>query len=351
MKHAAFPDPVLTANVYCSGLLDDLLHQAIAPFWRGLREEDPENLCYLWMLRFARGGEHVKIRLHGPEDCREAMRRTLTDAIEGFFARLDISPAPAGRDPRNDLAPIDPEDEAGVAYPDRTILWTQYRRQPGTMGREPLSRDVTLAALFTRCISRGSEIVLRDLVPDSEGHFLQKTRMSLFLRLLVSGLAGLCFAPPLRASYLTYHRDWLIRAIRGDLAGVLARFEERVQMMPAVVATLEEVARGAGSGGDKNYSLWQGSAGELFEHVESLSPRPFDLADFYTMDQVLAPLFKVFHGLANLIQVGLPNEAFLCHVLSRAYASPDVPIDRKAYAGFAELEERLASAQGSQEVS
>ncbi len=85
---AVLPDPVLTANVYCAGRLDDLLLRALADFWQRVRGEDPAPACKIWFVRYRRGGEHLKVRVHGPAEMAPFLREELRQAVERYFASL-----------------------------------------------------------------------------------------------------------------------------------------------------------------------------------------------------------------------------------------------------------------------
>src|SRR5512133_161067 len=134
------PDPLLTANVYCAGRLDDVLLRGVAPFWRGVRAEHPEQQAYLWFVRYLRGGEHLKVRLHAPEAMREALRSSFEAAVRSHLATLaTLGSAPAAAAaPRSDGAlPIDVEDEGAEAHPDPSFLWTHYQRSAVSFGGGP----------------------------------------------------------------------------------------------------------------------------------------------------------------------------------------------------------------------
>src|SRR4029077_13889467 len=84
----SFPDPALTANLYCAGGLDETFFRVVAPFWRELRLQDPERLCSLWVVRCGRRGEHLKIRVHGPGSLLLGQRELLARRAGAFFASL-----------------------------------------------------------------------------------------------------------------------------------------------------------------------------------------------------------------------------------------------------------------------
>jgi lantibiotic biosynthesis dehydratase-like protein len=324
-----FPDPILTANIYCSGKIDELLHAVVAPFWWRFKESDPQGQCYLWVMRYSRCGEHLKVRLHGPAGFAGEMRRRLTAAVERYFATL-AEPPPEQRSLCESLFAVDPEDEAVTLYPDRSLLWTRYRRIPGTMGREPLSDDLRLAALFTRCLGSGSEIVLREFVPDEDGVFPHRRRTSLVNKFFILGLTGLGFSPAQAAEYLAYHRDWLILAHQDDPRPMRELFAKRAAGMAPAVETLREVIDARHRGTEDlppGFARWTADLKALFDHVLALAGDLCWAESLYMRDQVYAPVFKSIHGLANQARVGLYNEAFLCHLLAQAFATAAIPTD------------------------
>lgn len=313
-------EPRISSSVYCAGHLDELLHSCIAPLWLELRAGGFDG--HLWLMRYARCGEHLKLRFHGSHAEAEAFRRVLRDAVEDFFTRL--SSPPVVDQPLNDqLFPVDPEDLAEEPYPDRTVLWTTYRWNPGTMGREPLAEDRTLASLFTHCLAAGCEHVLREFAPDQNGVYRASMRIRLVRELLVCAPACLGFPPHEAVRYLDYHRDWLILGAGGDLAETHELFGAKMRREVGDPSAFWSSYRRAAADGPRDaLDTWIAALGVLLAHVCRLAGvgRPWEPEDLYARDQVLAPLFKSLHGLANLVRVGLYNEAYLCHVIARSMA-------------------------------
>lgn len=313
-----FPDPVLTASIYCHGHLDEVLHEALSPFWRRFREQHPDDSSYIWVSRYVRRGEHIKVRIHGPGELRETLRSGLSEAIERFFATLGPADE-TGRVVSDDLHPLDPEDEGNDLHPDRTLLWTSYRRVPGVMGREPTADDPHLAALFTRCLARGTEIVLEELRPGPDGKLTHQQRSSLVLKFLVAGLASLDLRNDQRLDYLSYHRDWLIIATESDHAGMLERFDrkasDRSSLQNLAQVFEAQTAISPEEQTDGRFGGWQRSLIDLFEYVVDVCGGASFDRSLYWRDQAFAPLFKILHGIANQIRVGIYNEAYLVHLL------------------------------------
>lgn len=300
------PDPSLTANLYCAGGLDPVVFRVIAPF----RRELPQD-AYLWLVRYGKGGEHLKLRLHTPDADPDLLRRRLAERAGAFFAAL---PEPPPRTPgKVDAPPLDPEDE--VDHPDRTLLWTTYRRSHISLGGQPFLDDDLYAAHMTRCLGSACELVL-SLEPGDSGVLPHRTRQVALLQGLIAGLAALGFSTERRADYLAYHRDWLLRFLRG--AQSVQGFEERIAKLGAAVHPIRTLAEAEWNGGDPLENPWRTSLSDLLDYISPFANDPDYRLDPFAPDPVFAPLFKAFHGLGN--QLGLPvaDEAFAHHLLLRA---------------------------------
>jgi hypothetical protein len=327
-----FPDPVVTANIYCSGRLDDVIHGALAPFWRELGRGEDSRPSYLWFVRYGKGGEHVKVRLHGPEHQSDAARRLLKREVDNLFATLAERPESEPRRSRSDAPAIDVEDEAAEDRADRSLLWTQYRRSHVSLGGKPFLLEDDYAALFTACLGRGCELALRALVPDESGQVPFRQRQSALLKALIAGVATLGFSPQQRAAYFGYHRDWLLRFStlnknQGDPERVKAleeRFEARVAGMGRSLEQLRTVAGAQWAAQspaveqDGEETAWRTALSAFLLYVAPRCREPEYNLDPFAVDPVFSPVFKVFHGVAN--QLGLPmlDEALAHHLLLRA---------------------------------
>lgn len=336
-------DPVLTANVYCSGRLDAVLFQAVAPFWRELRPRTPE--CFLWVMRYGKGGEHLKVRVHGPEPRRALLRDLLEEKVTAFLAALPPLPAtppPAWRE----WAPaIDAEDETyGGDHPDRTLLWTTYGRSALSLGGKPFLSDDRYAALFTRCLAAGCERVL-SLEPGADGALAHPVRQRAFLRALLAGLAAFGFPSGERASYLAYHRDWLLRfslpmeerAESEPVERLCRLLDERIARMGDSLLPIRRAAESAwhgsgeaGEGENDPDAGWRRSLAGLLGYITPLCRDPDYRLDPFASDPVFAPVFKVFHGLANQLGLKRMDEAFACQVLLRSGEASGDPQARMA---------------------
>ncbi len=334
---ALFPDPVLSANVYCSGRLCEVIARLVAPFWSQYRRLSTEPSSYVWLLRYARCGEHLKIRLHGPESEAPLLRELLAAAQESYFASCDTSPAAETRVSRPSAPPVDAEDRAAADYPDRTFLWTEYGRHHLSLGFRPCLTDDDYAALLTRCLGRGTEVVLERFAIGPDGKCPYAIQRALWLDLLLTGLRAAGLSPHDRSLYLLYHRDCLMRYLRKqrhwtDGASVMERLISRLdQRAEQQRSKRRELAKAVAD-------VWEASAPELeaglvawFEALRALSTyvRPLLSNLSYQVDPfaerpVFPALFKVFHGMANEIGLDPLNEAFLHHLLLSETGGPEL---------------------------
>jgi Lantibiotic biosynthesis dehydratase C-term len=314
-------DPFFSANIYCANLLDELIHEAILPFWLSLRGIHRD--CYIWIARYMRGGEHLKIRVHGHAELRGQTEILLNAAVGRFLeAHYNERQTQSNRESYSDQFPVDPEDECTTAYPDHTILLTRYRRVPGIIGRQPLANDERLTALFIRSIGLGTEIILERFKPDHTGLFQGKLRMSLALRFFAGALSVFGSTSELSAVYLKYHQELLLLLLKGDRA----RMEEQFRALPVNIEGTTRYLRSALTYDNKScpdnlhplYQEWLYSFEVLFRYTVQLSNCPAYLRDEHMKDQVLATPFKLLHALANQVGLGALNELYLCHLLLQA---------------------------------
>ena len=329
-----FPDPVLTASLYCDGRLDEIFRNVLAPFRQELGVYDAEGACYLWTVRYARRGEHLKIRLHGPEERRPLLQSLLEDIAGNYFAALGPPEQGAPRQVSEKSPPIDTEDSGEGLFPDRTLLWTGYKRSHVSLAGEPFLLDDHYVALFTRCAAAGCNQVIQVLQLDSSGIIPPSVRPSTLLKMVIDALSSL--QAEKRAMYLAYHRDWLIRFTLlkrhtdpEQAQKVLTHLDHRLQSMAAKVEatrrTQEERWEGNGEPADAN---WRRSFAALSRYAEAVCQNPDYHIDPFARDPRFAFFFKVLHGLANQLGLSMMDEAFVHHLLLRAaegMAEPDTP--------------------------
>lgn len=327
------PPATLSANVYCDRHFNDLLRHVVAPLSREL-DALGEPGALLWFSRFSRRGQHVKLRLHTPDETNwPSLKSRITVLAESFFATLPAGEAdapPRISTPR--LPPIDQEDELDGDYPDRSVLWTRFRPSPRTVGTEKYLNDHRLLNLFYRCMAANTELVLAEELTAGEEPSL-KAKQSQLLRTVIAGLFPLDLSPQEQTSYLAFHRDWLLRHLLSQsppqttAEETLERLDQKLAGMDATVAGLSSVIAGQLSS-ETEEDLEDSEEDELeglrtalrdfFAHVRGFRGRPeYDL-DPYTSDYAFLPLFKVLHGWANQVGVPIINELYTYQLLLRA---------------------------------
>ncbi|HEY0511670.1 MAG TPA: lantibiotic dehydratase C-terminal domain-containing protein [Thermoanaerobaculia bacterium] len=337
-SRALLPDPILSASVYCSGRLCEVIQRLVSPFWAEYRGTSSDPSAYLWVMRYARGGEHLKIRLHGEGSEAQLLRDLLAAAQAAYFARLaGEPPARQAAKGRPDAPPIDVEDRVDRDHPDRTFLWTAYRRSPLSLGVEPFLQDDGYLELLTRCLGCGTEILLARLEAGQDGDCPHPLRRDLLLSGLLFGLAQLRLSDRERALYLLYHRDTLLRHLRKRknwsastevMARVLAHLDLQAERDPR----REELRRSVSQHGTAGHawrwqadiSAWCGALRELEDYVTPWLGDPSSHVDPFAERPLFPLLFKVFHGFANQIGLDAVNEAFLLHLLAGVTAEPDL---------------------------
>jgi len=329
-----FPDPSLTASLYCAGHLDSLVFAVVRPVWSELRAGGAPALGNLWFVRYGRGGEHLKLRFHGSAEQSATFASLLVPAAAGFFSSLAPTPETASGGERwRRTAPIDLQDRVVGGHPDRQLLWTDYSRSPISLGGEPFLLDDSYVALLTCCLARGAEIVLDVLEPDPTGAFSHQQRLSALLRSLAAATAALSFSPPRRASYFRYHRDVLLRFLLArsedpfaKADALLTRFADHAQRDPlralAAAASAPWRLGNAATGGEGPEASWCRTLVRLHDYTVLLCRDPDYHLDPFAPEPELAVLFKALHGLANHLGVSQLDEALAHHLLLQLSA-PD----------------------------
>lgn len=325
--HPGTPDPLLTANLYCEGLLDELIRNVVFPFWSEVRRTQADRQACLWMVRYGRGGEHLKLRLHAPAGQGPALRERLEEMAGRYLDGL--GPAGESREgrARPDIPPIDAEDHTDGAHPDRTLLWTEYRRSHVSLPAGPYLLDDGFLARFTRCLGEACERALIALGGPDAPPATTKARQTALLKGLISGLAALGFPLAECASYLAYHRDWLVRftlqrneADPGKAGEILGYFDQQADKMGAAVESLRKVVRGEWTGEPRAEASdpWQRSLAGLMAWAAPRRDDPEYGIDPFAADPAFAPVFKVFHGFANALGLLPMEEGYTHHLLLRA---------------------------------
>lgn len=319
------PDPVLAFNVYSGGTLDVVLREALAPVLAPGTDGDPAA-WEGWFVRYARRGEHLKVRLHGPAGEAEALRMMLSEKIRPLLARLSGADAGAPRVSRPDAPAIDAEDETAGDHPDHALTWTRYRRSAVSLGPEPWPGDDGYAARMTACLAAGARLAIEALAQAGPAGASPAARQRVLLRALVEGLGALNLD---RAGYLAYHRGWLLRFVADDAereAAALAGFEAQAARSAATVRQLAGVldaAWGPAPAPAPEPGGFGSRIAELHRYAGELAADPAYDVDPFAPGAAHPPLFKAFHGLANQLGVEPAAEAFVHHLLLRACPGVD----------------------------
>lgn len=315
----ALADPIVTANLYCHGDLDGALRDVVVPLVQEISADSRD--AYVWTIRYRRRGQHLKIRVHGCELDRRELVEGLSSRARRFFFGLDPVASPQ-RSPSLDAPAIDPEDEPDDLHPDRTLLWTTYRRSPVSLGGGPLLVDDAYCRRMTECLGYGCELVLHPIGRGS-GHGPSPGALrTLLLKALVTGLPAVgCTEPWAAVTYLRYHRDWLLRFFLVDEAAAIQAvdgFDRQLELMESTVSGLRRIGLDVVPPGDTRMGSWVDSLVRLTSY---LSPRRFNpelKTDRFAPDAAHPAWFKVFHGLANQAGIGPLEEAFVHHLLITA---------------------------------
>ncbi|HET7460458.1 MAG TPA: lantibiotic dehydratase C-terminal domain-containing protein [Longimicrobium sp.] len=323
------PDPVLTASIHTSTGLDGVIHAAIVPFWRELRDRGGAERWRLWMVRYGRRGPHLKLRLHGPGEERGEVRASLERAVRAHLPAPPGTPAAGKADADDpDAPPIDTEDEGAGGYPEGALLWTHYRRSPVSLGPAAHLGSDRYAALLTACLACAGEMALAEF---EAGIPPAGARQRALLRGVIAGLGATRFRHASREEYLAYHRDWLLRFCVADeprAAEARAQMDRHVDAMGDAVERIGRVAEeqwrpdaSAEAGDDRDEDgdgSWRGAIDGLCRYLEAFDGADGAYTDPFAGEPMMGPVFKVFHGLANQLGVPVLQEALVHHLVLRA---------------------------------
>lgn len=313
----SFPDPVLSANLYCHGRLDEVIYRLVSPFWHAA----DLGGGYLWFMRYDRGGDHLKIRCHGPGSIQADVKDLLTRHATSYFESL--GPATSTTADGNSLTspPIDIEDAAESAYDDRSLLWTQYQRNSMALGSSPFLDEERYVSRITQCHARGCQRAMERLVPDATGACSNSLRQTSLLESMIEALAVL--EPSQHRSYLQYHRDGLIRHLAiasgkgiARARAILHRYDLQAQKREASLRGLRKAMESLASDSTTTpSSLWQSSLDDLIASIQPLIQEPSYHIDPFAQDPAFPVLFRVLHHHANQLGLDALNEGLAYHLL------------------------------------
>lgn len=314
-------DPILTANIYASGLVDNLLQQGIVPFWRDMQGVRPDGDCWLWIMRYARGGEHLKIRLHGERAVVDSLRPLLHSHVEKWIekARTYLAADPRVSNPK--APPIDAEDKVDSDFADRNFLATTYGRSYVSLPASPWLEDENFVALACGCLAATTGVFLTAV--DEQGELSDGSKQSLLAKSLISALGASGLGDRTSATeYLAFHRDWLLRFFISESSKELeirAHFDAQAGSSTArtKLAQLsdEEWARNSGA---QEVEPWLRTFAALSAYTQSFAGSGEHQIDPFTTNVNFPPLFKMLHGMANQFGVTPLHEAYVHHLLIKA---------------------------------
>lgn len=329
-------DPLVSASIYAEGLLDFVFHQGLQPFWRLVREAGLD--CLPWLMRYGRRGEHWKVRLHASPRDEEALRGTLTRCTQGAFSMLAGGSADSSRAFWKDSPPLDAEDSTPDLQPDRSLLWTSYRRHALTFGPDPFPRDDRWVERFIHTLSAGCRWLLDSSRPGEDGAVPFVGRQRSLLLLVATALNGDDFSLEETRSYLAYHRDTLIRYLLSNsevdvdakVAQILESFSRQTAAAEPMVTPILSCRRIPGERSEEAALLpWKSAFREAVKYLDTVGGED----DVRSLDpfaeQSRFPLvFKLFHGIANIIGMTKLSEACAFHLLLEALGDPRGRIER-----------------------
>ena len=318
-------DPRLSANIYCAGHLDRVVAEIIVPLWRSLDAERSAGSVWLWLMRYGKRGEHLKLRLHDPGQTLdlEAIKDRVEQDAARFFASLDPPGEEQPPKVKTMVPPIDVEDREKEPYEDRLLVWTSYQRHRLSLGDAELYGDDRYCELFTRAMAAATGIFLESVEEGGVEGAASRRLVTLFAG-VTAALWGLGMDVDRRVSYLAYHRDWLLRfSLTPKEPNVDPALQSRntfdkklAAMDPAKRQNLLEKA-------------WYFETEPMTGEVQSFSDRVCELADYAGpivrgLDRALDPkaedffdsvLFKVLQGFSNITGLRVFEEAWVHHLL------------------------------------
>jgi hypothetical protein len=321
---ALLPDPVLTASIYCAGHLDHVIQHVARPVWVELRQQTEYDL---WLMRYGRGGEHLKLRIHGPETEKLLFQERLSATVRRYFASLGegFIPSKAGR--WKNTPAVDAEDDTTIDHPDRTLVWTCYQRSPISLGGKPLLEDDQYVSLLTTCLARATDLILEEPEFGPDREIPHRRRQSILIKILMEWIVGLGYDAEKRAPYLAYHRDCLLRFVLLQVTDpiekareILLRYSILIERMGTSIEALRQVMSNTWSDERVESAVptvhaWRRSLGDFLHYLGPFCKSPGHQIDPFTMDPIFAPLFKLFHSAANVLGLPLVDEAFTYHLL------------------------------------
>jgi uncharacterized protein (UPF0332 family) len=309
-------EPCITMNVYCGRSMDEVFIRVLAPFLSDLSDLDKQG--EMWVMRYRRCGEHLKLRIYADSkhtlDLRARLSLLLSSMLSDVIHRESetVQKLTGKADP-----PIDEEDKVSSDYPAGRVLWTHYNRSHVTFGGEPYLSDDEYISSFTTCLVTGCRRVIDCFAYPQKSIVKHADRILLLLEIVDVGLRA-AHLNMNNKIYLEYHRDWLIRfvllksghnPIKHD--SVITRFNQQIKSQESIWQALFAKAK---SSAEERQVLSSGIE-KLMQVVHAMASRGSRQIDPYALCPEQSVLFKLLHSIAN--QIGLPilDEASVYHSL------------------------------------
>ena len=326
-------DPNLTYSLYADGCLDDLLPHLLLPLRQRLRQADIK--AFVWTVRYARRGRHLKLRLHVDEPSRSLVDRWLREMVQGYLVSIADQPEPNERSQLENIPVIDPEDADEGLAEDRRLVETRYQRSYVNLGGAPFLDHDPYALAMARALSQGLDGVLAgfeggDPLPSlwqADDSWRQKT----LLKALLSGMpAALAVPGDDLAAYAEFHRDCLLRFYVSDpdediaTRGLFGRQLERspIQALRALARKSHQPSAATDGSADPTDG-WQSSLRDLRLYLDTFEGDPEYRTHPLAEKVSWPPIFKVFHGVANQIGMAPIREAFVHHLMAEVFTNLD----------------------------
>lgn len=284
----------LSAHLYWSGSLDDLLRQCVAPVVARLFRQ--QLVTHFFFIRYAEGGPHVRLRLK----TAASVHGTLVARLQAQLSRFQQR---ANRLPTNTPA----------------SSWLQVVAYEPETARYGGSAGLAIAEAFFEASSRAVLSWLRTQGQQAEAHRLTTALV------LHTGFAAACLPAPAAADWLRHYvEDWLPHDPQAGLArpaeqaywrGVFA--ERGQQYQPALAALVAQHWRRA-AGSQPGNPAWLAHFIGATRHAAAQYQQV--VPDHARRRAIFASLLHMTNN-----RLGVPNhdEAFLAYLLGSSLQAID----------------------------
>ena len=302
--------PLVSANLYASGFLEAGINKVIRP----IADQAQAMGGFVWIMRYHKRGEHLKIRIHADERYRTALRDLLSRVSTDFLRELANVPEPVGgrKIGLSKLPSIDREDEIQEVAPDRSLLLTTWRRCHVPFADNPWLKDDDYISLACHSYGAGCGLYIDRFSPLGA----TPEALTLLARCIIAITPDFGMSELELQSYHAYHRDWLLRFFLRDSQQNITRnkFEDALRQNSALTRGFRWLTSSERS--LPANAEWIRSAAELLAYVRKASSESpaYDIDPFASRHD-FPPLFKLLHALANQMGVAPLKEAYVHHLL------------------------------------